>query len=129
MKNFIQKNALYLFLFLIFVVIFLTFLLFKFVILNKEKTKTESEILVEKVSEIMFLPNGDIPSIATVTEPEKLQNQIFFENSKKGDKVLIYSKQNKAILYDPVAHKIVNVSSVSFDASLENNSNINQQEF
>lgn len=130
MKSFIKKHILYLFVFLIILVIVLLFLLVKFVFLKKDIIKTEVEVLVEKVGEHMFLPYGEIPSLATVTEPEKLKGQSFFENAKEGDKVLIYSKSQKAILYDPNADKIVNIAPVSLDSNLQNNNlNNSPQEF
>lgn len=129
MKNFLQKNALYFLVFAILVILVLIFILIKFVFFKKEEIKSETEILVNRVSQIVYLPEGEIPSVATVTDPEKLKNQNFFENAKTGDKVLIYSKKGKAILYDPLSHKIVNISSVRLDASLEENPTINNQEF
>lgn len=129
MKNFLQKYALYFLIFAILIILVLVFLLVKFVFFKKEEIKTETEILVNKVSQIVYLPEGEDPSIATVTDPEKLKNQNFFENAKTGDKVLIYSRTGKAILYDPVSHKIVNISSVRLDTSLEENTDLNNQEF
>ncbi len=129
MKSFIKKYALYLLVFFVILVIILIFLLIKFVFLKKDNIKTEVEVLVEEVGEIMFLPYGETPSLATVTEPEKLKGQSFFENAKEGDKVLIYSKSQKAILYDPKAGKIVNIAPVALDSSLDNNLNNSSQEF
>lgn len=63
----------------------------------------------------MFLPIGEIPTVATVSEPEKLKNQEFFKDAKKGDKVLIYTNARKAILYDPLADKIITIAPVSLD--------------
>ncbi|MFA7285703.1 MAG: hypothetical protein WC011_02555 [Candidatus Paceibacterota bacterium] len=129
MKNFLQKHALYFLVFTVSVIFVLIFILVKFVFFQKSEVKTESDILIDKVGEIVYLPIGETPSVATVTDPSKLKNQNFFENAKTGDKVLIYPKSGKAVLYDPEVHKIVNISSILLNASLENESNINQQEF
>ena len=61
----------------------------------------------------MFLPSDELPTIATVSDPEALQNQSFFIDAKKGDKVLIYSNARKAILYDPIANKIITIAPVN----------------
>lgn len=66
--------------------------------------------VIAKVSRLMILPQDEEPTVATVSEPEKLKDQPFFANAKAGDKVLIYSQAKKAILYDPVADKIVEVA-------------------
>ena len=78
---------------------------------NPQRAATrEIDELVKRVGELMVLPEGETPTIATVTDPERLRGQAFFENAKTGDKVLIYAGARKAILYDPVAHKIVEVA-------------------
>lgn len=74
----------------------------------------EIKALIDKVGALMVLPTGEEPVVATVTDPEKLKQQVFFTQAKKGDKVLIYSKAQKAILYDPVANKIIEVAPLSF---------------
>jgi hypothetical protein len=68
--------------------------------------------VVAQVSKIMVLPN-ETPTLATVTDPEQLRGQAFFTNAKVGDKVLIFSQAKKAILYDPKAHKIVEVAPIN----------------
>lgn len=66
--------------------------------------------LVARVSELIVLPTDETPTVATVSDLEKLKGQQFFANAKVGDKVLIYTKAKKAVLYDPDAHKIVEVA-------------------
>lgn len=73
----------------------------------------EGDALVGRVSKLIVLPEGEAPTIATVTDPERLKEQPFFSNAKKGDKVLIYTNARKAILYDPVNNKIVEVAPVN----------------
>ena len=58
----------------------------------------------------MVLPEDEEPSVATVADPEQLAGQPFFSKAKKGDKVLIYTNAQKAILYDPVAKKIIDIA-------------------
>lgn len=73
-------------------------------------TQAEVKSLVNKVGRLMVLPDGEIPTIATVSDPEALQDQVFFLDAKKGDKVLIYSGARKAILYSPEFNKIINIA-------------------
>lgn len=77
--------------------------------------RAETEELVLRVGSLIELPAGEIPTVATVADPEKLRPQAFFAQAKVGDRVLIYTNARRAILYDPVSHKILEVAPVSFE--------------
>ena len=70
----------------------------------------EAKALAVKVGKLIVLPEDEVPTIATVSDPAALMGQSFFEGAKKGDKVLIYSNAGKAILYDPVVNKIITIA-------------------
>lgn len=115
MKALVQKYFLHiLFFFIILVLVLSSFLVYNY-FFNRKNLENEVNYLVDKVGDLMFLPIGEIPTIATVSEPEKLKNQEFFKDAKKGDKVLIYTNARKAILYDPLADKIITIAPVSLD--------------
>lgn len=67
---------------------------------------------IKKVGKLIQLPSGESPTFATVTDVEKLKSQAFFKNAKNGDKVLIYQKALKAILYRPSEDKIIDVGPI-----------------
>jgi hypothetical protein len=75
--------------------------------------QAEIDQLVLEVGELIVLPTGETPTVATVSDPELLREQAFFANSKAGDKVLLYTNAKKAILYDPIAHKIIEVAPIN----------------
>lgn len=78
---------------------------------SPEKAKAEAKNLVEIVSQIYLLPD-ELPTIATVTDKSKLVDQEFFNNSKEGDKVLIFPQNKKVIIYRQSTNKIINVASL-----------------
>lgn len=80
------------------------------------KAQQEAADTIARVARLIVLPTGETPTVATVTEPDKLKDQAFFANAKKGYKVLIYTTAKKAILYDPVADKIVEVAPINIGA-------------
>lgn len=82
-------------------------------------TKEETNWLVDKVGRLMTLPGDEVPTIATVIDKEKLKDQSFFANAQNGDKVLVYVKAKKAILYRPNTDKIVEVGPVNTDQTAE----------
>lgn len=69
--------------------------------------------LVSEVGKLVDLPSGENPTIATITEVEKLKVQPLFAKAKNGDKVLIFTKAKKVIIYDPVAKKILDIAPIS----------------
>ncbi len=71
---------------------------------------------ITAVGKLMVLPSDETPTLATVSDPAKLQDQSFFRNAKKGDKVLIYGTSHKAILYSPALNKIIEVAPINLDA-------------
>lgn len=80
---------------------------------KEDAAQAEVKSLVQKVGKIAVLPTDETPTVATVSDPEALKGQVFFVDAKKGDKVLIYSNAKKAILFDPVQNKIINIAPLS----------------
>lgn len=72
---------------------------------------TEDQRLVKEIGDHLLLPN-EVPSIATVSDISVLTDQPFFRSAKNGDKLLLYKTSNKAILYDPVAKKVIEVGTL-----------------
>ncbi len=70
----------------------------------------ETAELVSKVSKLIVLPEGENPTVATVSDPEALKDQPFFAQAQKGDKVLIYAGAKKAVLYSVTLNKILEVA-------------------
>jgi hypothetical protein len=79
----------------------------------QELAQQEVKDIVAKVSLLIVLPEGETPTIATVTDPKLLKDQAFFSKAQKGDQVLIYTNAKKAILYNPTTNKIVDVAPVN----------------
>jgi hypothetical protein len=75
--------------------------------------QNEVEDLLARVRELIVLPTDETPTVATVSDPELLKDQPFFAHAKTGDRVLLYAKAKKAILYDPEAHVIVEVAPIN----------------
>ncbi len=86
----------------------------------KNPTKTQEKELqsaIKKISNLMVLPTDETPTLATVSDPDKLKDQAFFAKAQKGDKVLIYAKAKKAILYSVSMNKILEVAPFSVSNS------------
>ena len=79
----------------------------------EDKTKKETKEVVEKVGKLVILPSDEEPILATVTDKEKLKDQPLFAKAENGDKILIYSKSQKAYIYSPAKNVLVDVVPVN----------------
>lgn len=80
---------------------------------GKKADAEEIAKLTAEIGSAFLLPEGETPTLATVTDKEKLAEQPFFQNAENGDKVLIYTNNGRAILYRPSTKKIVDVTTVN----------------
>src|SRR5258708_1233441 len=83
----------------------------------QKASQAEVKSLLAEVGKLIELPSGEDPTVATITDISKLKDQPFFAHAKNGDKVLIYTNAKKAILYDPNAHKVIDVAPVNIGTS------------
>lgn len=83
----------------------------------KGASAEETKKLVEQVGKLVELPTGEDPTVATVTDKERLKDQAFFARAENGDKVLIYTQAKKAYLYRPSSNKIIDVAPVNIGTS------------
>ena len=86
---------------------------------NNPQSVVEQEVkkIVSEVGKLIDLPTGEDPTLATVTDITKLKDQPFFTKAKNGDKVLIYTNAKKAILYDPILKKVLDVAPINIGTS------------
>jgi len=80
---------------------------------SQEVIKDQTKNTIDKVGKLVALPQGENPTVTTVTDPDKLKNQPFFAQSKKDDKVLIYANAKKAYLYRPGINKVIDIAPIS----------------
>lgn len=74
------------------------------------QTSEATQAIIKDVGKLVVLPEGEEPSVATVSDLSKLQGQPFFAKAANGDKVLVYNKAQRAILYRPSINKIVEMA-------------------
>lgn len=82
---------------------------------GQQQVLTEIDVLVSEVGKLISLPSDEKPTVATITDIEKLKDQAFFVNAKNDDKVLIYTNAKKAILYRPSEKRIIEVGAVNIN--------------
>lgn len=77
-----------------------------------QQAEEEIKTIVGAIEKGMLLPPNETPTLATVTDKDKLASQPFFSQSQNGDKVLLYTQAGKAILYRPSIQKIVDITTI-----------------
>lgn len=80
---------------------------------SQKGAQEEVKKLVAEVGKLIELPEGEDPTVATVTDISKLKDQPFFQKAKNGDKVLIYTNARRAILYDPLSRKVIDIAPIN----------------
>ena len=75
--------------------------------------KEQFDAIIGKVGKLIELPEGETPTMMTIADLSKLKDQPFFKRAKIGDKVILYNKAAKALLYDPSADKLIDVAPIN----------------
>lgn len=88
---------------------------------NIEAQRVTNE-LTKTLSKLMELPKDEIPTLATISDKDKLIGQPFFKNAENGDILFAYTTAMKAILYRPSNNKIINVAPISINQPNQNSS-------
>jgi hypothetical protein len=86
-----------------------------FFLLVKLKPKSDQAI-IKQVGKHIMLPD-ETPSINTVEKASDLSGQPFFADLKDGDKILIYSKSARIVIYRPSENILVNVGPIIDDGA------------
>lgn len=82
---------------------------------NMSPAKKELKQVKAAVEKLMLLPKDEEPTLAAVEDKTKLKDKFLAAKSADGDQVLIYTKNQMAIIYRPSINKIVAVGTVAYD--------------
>ena len=82
----------------------------------KTPSDREDQAVLTKLEKLIVLPD-ETPSVATVLDVTKLSDQAFFKNAQNGDKLVLYSSAQKAILYRPSDNIVVEVMPLLLDSN------------
>lgn len=73
-----------------------------------QDSRAQVRQLVATVGTLVALPNEE-PRVTVVTNTEELHKQSYFWDVVEGDRVLVFDKSRKAVIYSPTKHKVVKV--------------------
>jgi hypothetical protein len=81
--------------------------------------QAETEMLIKEISEHALLPTDEEPTVATVSDVTQLADQPFFNDAVNGDRLLVYSKAQKVVLYRPSIKRVINMTSLNIENTTE----------
>lgn len=84
-----------------------------------QQAQAEARALLSEIEQIIDLPDDEVPTIATVTDVEKVREQPFFSKAENGDRVLIYSNSRRVILYRPSEKRVIEVGAVNINENAQ----------
>ena len=79
--------------------------------------------MTSQVSKYVPVPQDEQPVVATVTDTAKLPHETFFSYAKNGDKILMYKKNKKAILFRPSTGQVITEATLDFRNAAPSNPN------
>jgi hypothetical protein len=77
----------------------------------------EIEKIITEVEKLTVIPEGEEPTVATVSDANLLKDKPFFANAQNGDKVLIFNKAKQAIIYRPSVRKVIAVGPITVQSN------------
>lgn len=69
--------------------------------------KIQTERYIKEINKLVLLPKEEKPVIKMITDADKVKSNPFFKKAKNGDLLFVYEKNQKAILYDPISKKVL----------------------
>lgn len=72
-----------------------------------ESAKRAEDQLIEDVKKVAVVPHDERPTIADVTDAEQLKDQPLFAHIENGDKVLLFTKARRQVIYRPSTKQVI----------------------
>lgn len=78
----------------------------------------QATALLAKIGELIQLPSGEIPTMATVNDATSAKkSQPFLANAQNGDILIVYQNAQQALVYRPSTNKLITVGPVNSGAA------------
>ncbi|MDF1497557.1 MAG: LytR C-terminal domain-containing protein [Patescibacteria group bacterium] len=94
---------------------------------QEQEAKNDLDNLIARVSQLIEINQNEVPTIATVQDPEVLKSTqpVFYKDAEKGDRLLVWS--DKAVLYSVTKDKLISVMLID-QQQLPSGENVNSAE-
>ncbi len=79
--------------------------------LSSSNTKEERQQIIRTIQDVVALPDEQ-PTLSTVVDASKFTNPTLKARAKDGDKLLVYAKAKRLILYRPSTKKVIDMLTI-----------------
>lgn len=86
---------------------------------SKKDSETRAADVKNKVAKLIDVPKDEVPTLATVTDKEKLKDQAFFKDAQNDDMLLIFPQAKKAIIYREKENRLINVGPIAITTDVK----------
>lgn len=86
---------------------------------SQQAQKNRAGEVKEKVGKLISVPEDETPTLATVTDKDKLKDQPFFKDAQDGDVILIFPQAKKAIIYREDENRLINVGPIAITSDTQ----------
>lgn len=81
-------------------------------------SRREVEKWIDIIGSWVELPRDERPTLATVTNRSRIDDQPFLEGAENGDKILLYPRAGEAVLFRPSTGRVLGITT---DVNIEMN--------
>lgn len=79
----------------------------------------EATRLRQEIGQSLALPD-ETPVVSNIQDVTKFKDQAFFRNAQNGDKLMLFAKSGRVVLYRPSTKKVIEFTSFSTNSTPEN---------
>lgn len=80
---------------------------------SQQAQQDKANKMKDKVAKLIEVPTDETPTLATVTDADKLKDQPFFQGAQNDDVILLFPQAKRAIIYRESENKLINVGPIA----------------
>ena len=81
-----------------------------------ERGKTDTQRVIESVARHYNMPKNEEPAVLTVLEAKNITSSYLKDVAQDGDRILLYQKNKRVVVYRPSIDRIVDIGPVVIDS-------------
>lgn len=83
---------------------------------NDANNSAVQQRVIKEVAKLYLVPTDEKPTVGQISDHTKVEDQAFFANAQNGDYLIVYEKDQTALLYRESANKLIKVGSITIQS-------------